>query len=82
MNIMKEEWDRFEEMVIHPEAHIVQREEMRRSFYSGASIILKTISDMTKSDIPDGQMVDTINSMIDECSKYTKERMQMDLGPK
>lgn len=40
MNTIKDEWDRFEKSVINPDAPPVQRAEMRRAFYGGATAML------------------------------------------
>jgi len=41
MNTIQEQWISFEALVVPKNAHKVQRQEMRRSFYAGAEAMMR-----------------------------------------
>jgi len=63
-------WKRFERMVVPADASAVQRSEMRKSFYAGAAIVFKVITqnvsegeEVQESDL---KLLDDIAREVDE----------------
>jgi hypothetical protein len=63
-------WTRFEQMVVPANASSVQRSEMRKAFYAGASIVFRIItqgvSDGEEIQDSDLQLLDDIAREVDQ----------------
>lgn len=79
-------WLRFEQMVLPRDASALQRSEMRKAFYGGASVLFKIIVDRleageepTEADL---RMMDDINAEIDEWGQELDAEVFRGKGPK
>lgn len=73
MNTLKDEWNRFERSVIDPDAPLVQRREMRRAFYGGATAMLFMMLRNAKNS--DAAGVALIESWRKEVNQFAVEVM-------
>lgn len=71
MNTVQQQWALFEAAVIPQSAPPVQRQEMRRAFYSGVKAVLRLQFEM--GDVSDDAGVAMIAGWHDECFRFAQQ---------
>lgn len=75
MQLINDQWVEFSKNVIPEDAPPVQREEMERAFYGGATIILSIMKDLSSNQIPHDEMTRIWKSLLDEAISFSKKQI-------
>lgn len=67
MRTVREAWESYEKGVLPPDAHHSQRIETRRAFYSGAFVMLGTVSALGDDSFSEAQGVARLEGLRAEC---------------
>lgn len=62
-------WEKFEKLVIAPEAGAVQRKESRRVFYAAAHVTLVTTINIS-ADLPEDEAMAKVSALMHECEAF------------
>ena len=73
MNTIAEQWASFEVLVMPQDAPAVQRQEMRRAFYSGAEAMLRLQYTVGGNDVSENAGVMMLEGWHDECSLFAQQ---------
>lgn len=68
--LLADQWKEFSAMVMHSEAPLVQRIEMRRAFYAGAAEVTRMVLKMAEQEEPDA--IHAMNSLVDEIDHFAQ----------
>jgi len=72
MNTIAEQWAAFEVLVMPKDAPPVQRQEMRRAFYSGAEAMLRLQYAVGDMDVSENAGVMMLEGWHDECRRFAQ----------
>lgn len=78
MRSVKNEWDSFEKSIIPIGAPEIQRIEMRRAFYAGATSLLQLMLDLGEDDVTEDGGMMVIEGLRQECRAFFEGEMAMD----
>lgn len=73
MNTIAEQWATFEALVMPLNAPPVQRQEMRRAFYSGAEAMLRLQYAAGDKDVSENAAVMMLQGWHDECHLFAHQ---------
>lgn len=69
--LMAEQWDQFARLVLPKDAPAIQRQEMRRAFYSGAQAILfRVIASFAPESEPTADDLQVMSNLEQELSEF------------
>lgn len=71
---LRQGWIAFARQVIHPQAPIVQRLEMRRAYYAAAAIVLQMLHDITQKYSED-EAIQKLEELHTELEAFVQEVM-------
>lgn len=70
-NIVKEQWEEFRRLVMHPDSPPIQVTEMRNAFYAGTHMMLLKIVEIANERAIEGAM-QKLNSIQKEIEDYAE----------
>lgn len=70
MDTIKSAWMDFKSKVIPADASVVQKMEMKRAFYAGATSTLAILDDISSDDVPDEVGAAIINGLAKEVTSF------------
>jgi len=73
---MEEEWGRFEDTFISKDAGPVQRADMKKAFYAGASHIIWTSKEMSKLGASKETIVNIMRGLEIECTNFINRQIE------
>jgi len=73
MNTVAEQWALFSSAVMPKDAPSVQRQEMRRAFYSGAEAVLRLQYAIGDKAVSEDAAVAIIEGWHDECRRFAQQ---------
>lgn len=73
MNSIQSQWGMFEKAVMPKDAHPIQRQEMKRSFYAGAEAILRIQHAISDGSLSDDAAVGVIEGLHQEMIIFSGE---------
>lgn len=69
-------WREFEQLCIPQTAPMIQRQEMRRSFYAGVEGAMKVLREIGEDDVSDDAGVRVLESMNGELREFKKSMLR------
>jgi hypothetical protein len=67
---LQKEWQGFEKAVVPKNASAVQKQEMRRAFYSGALIMFELTKELGDDDISEDAAVEALKGLEQELKEF------------
>lgn len=73
MNTIQEQWISFEALVVPKNAHKIQRQEMRRAFYTGAEAMMRIEMNISSVGISEDAAVAILDGCRDEMKIFCEQ---------
>jgi len=73
MNTIQGEWEKFESIVIHPEAGQLQRKEMRKAFYAGFYSAVTLLDGLNDQNLSKAAEAEVLKGLSDEMEMFRNE---------
>ena len=73
MNTIKEQWERFSDLIIPQNAPEIQKEEMRRAFYCGVEAMSRIQFNIGDSSVTEDEAIKILEGIHQECELFAAE---------